>query len=356
MEFQDYQIEDFLTDESFLNYCAKTNENDVLFWQNFKRLHQDKISIIEEAEKLFEVIRKDVKNSKQYKRETEQFKLLIQDHIAKTTPRKLGAFHQKYSYRYPLLVAASLILVIGLWLFNTRQASEPAAQQRVLLSQKAKKVKDIYAKRQLVLQDGSRVTLNSNSTLTVDKDFNVSKRIVRLTGEALFEIAKNQNKPFIVKSGNISITALGTSFMVRRYAHETKIKVLLLTGKVKVERLGARLRGKRNRVYLTPGLQVIINNNDLDNALKKQDFDKKQVLIWKNDELIFDDTPFDQVIAKLSDWYGVNIQLVNEPKETKHFTGDFKNKSLIDVLEVLGFAHQFKYSIYNNQIKIQFKP
>ena len=205
------------------------------------------------------------------------------------------------------------------------------------------------------LPDGTVVTLNPNSSIEIDNDFNSRDRVVKLEGKALFEVARNKEKPFIVKAGNTFTTALGTSFMVRYYSHEAEVKVSLISGKVKVEKVGSKTKPD-NAIYLTPGMQVVINKKASNSSPEKQAFQTRDLKAWKLDFLAFDDAEFSEIVSKLEDWFGVEIDVADAPEITKHFTGDFKNENLETVLEALAFAHKFNYQIKPDSVIIQFKP
>ena len=351
MKYQNYQVEDFLTDESFLKYCTGSSEQDINFWENWIQEYPENAELVKEARDLYLLLHTAVKTQTSSNSELNNFKALFAAHTEKTTHPTLKTNFNRYYFRQALryaAVVAGVILAAGLWFYNSNSVPAKKTANRV------NTIENNEIKKTLVLPDGSRVLLNANSTITVDKDFGKTRRLVTLTGEAFFEVAKNARKPFIVKSGNTLTTALGTSFMVRYYQHESEVKVSLVTGKVKVEHSPPSAGHKSASVFLSPGLQVVINEKATDQILEKKPFEINGIELWKQDLLAFEGAEFSEVTSKLEEWYGVKITVVNGPEKTKHFTGDFKNKSLANVLEALSFAHKFHYSIDSSQVRIEF--
>lgn len=346
MDYKNYLPEDFLTNESFLNYCLRKNADDIYFWEQWLKENPEKKDRVEEAKKLFFLIQDDIKFRKEHKAELEEFKSQFREHLKATTPvvRRLPL---RNILRYAA-VAATVILVIGFWL-NVRKSSETVGT----IAFKPSTESEVLVRKKVNLPDGSVVTLNANSTIEIPEDYNEKERKIILKGEAFFEVAKNKEKPFIVRSGNISTVALGTSFWVRNYNHEAQVKVLLVTGKVKVEAYKGTVRKPAKTIFLIPNQQAVINlKSHLET--KKTVFLPETVEYWKDNVLIFNDTKFEEVLARLEKWYGVKIEVINKPKSTKHFTGEFKNKSLKSVLEALSFSNNFKYSQTDQYVKIEF--
>ena len=354
MNFQNYKIEDFLCDESFLHYCSGQNAEDVKFWETWLLNNPDKHDIVNEAKAFYTQLKEELIQKKQTEFDLNNFKTLFTELQSAEELRQQGVSKNLFKIRKMnilVALAASLIFVLGFVFYSSYQQKSPGENTVTLVRTNPQN----SFKQIIKLPDGSLVTLNPNSRIELDKNFNKQFRIVKLVGEAFFEVAKNPKKPFIVNAGNISTTAVGTSFMVRYYQHESRVKVSLLTGKVKVERINVPINN-RNIVYLTPGLEVIIDKESSANILEKKTFKSDHIKEWKLDFLSFKDAEFKEIISTLEDWFGVKIKVLNAPEITKHFTGDFKNQSLSNVLEALSFAHKFEYQIKPELITIQFKP
>jgi len=153
----------------------------------------------------------------------------------------------------------------------------------------------------LVLPDGSKVWLNAASSLKYPTAFTGKERVVELTGEAYFEIAKNAAQPFKVNvPGRAAIAVLGTSFNINAYADEDALKASLLQGSI-------RLQGSGNAaapVVLQPGQQGRLQPNTPIHVLQA-DMDK--VMAWKNGIFNFNDASLQEVMRQLERWYDIEV-------------------------------------------------
>ncbi|MCJ8164051.1 FecR domain-containing protein [Pontibacter sp. E15-1] len=248
--------------------------------------------------------------------------------------------------RFWLKVAAVLLplfLLAGLALYSLRP--EPAAYVSVEAAPGVRKA--VY------LPDGSVVHLHAGSRVTFQKGFGGKKREIDLQGEAFFEVAKDRQRPFIVHTGAISTQALGTSFNIRYMAGEEAIAVSLATGVVQVERQAEKGR-KQLLGRLTPGLQLAYHGASQEFAVAP--FDRAEVLGWKEGVLTFRSADMDEVVRKLEQWYGVEIEVEAKGKPGKawDYTGAYDNESLDKVLEGIGFVKGFTYKRTKKKVKIEF--
>lgn len=151
---------------------------------------------------------------------------------------------------------------------------------------------------QLLLPDGSKVWLNAASSIRYPTMFNGDERRVEITGEAYFEIAKNENQPFIVSlnGGSSTVKVLGTHFNVNAYADEKILRATLAEGAVRVTTGSLDVR-------LYPGQQARISRQHI----QVTDVNVEQTLAWKDGLFSFKDMPFDEVMRQLSRWYDVEV-------------------------------------------------
>ncbi|WP_266202458.1 FecR family protein [Pontibacter kalidii] len=191
---------------------------------------------------------------------------------------------------------------------------------------------------QVVLPDGSKVWLNSASSLHFPSAFVARERVVELTGEGYFEIAKNQQKPFIVKVNSATVEVLGTHFNVMSYANEGRITTTLLEGSVKVG------NGNATKV-LVPGQQASIGKDIL---LKEVDVD--EAVAWKNGLFYFNNADIGTVMRQLERWYGIEASYSGEVP-TKHFSGIISRDTEIDkVLEMLALTRAIEFRTEGRKI------
>lgn len=182
----------------------------------------------------------------------------------------------------------------------------------------------------IVLADGTKVYLNAVSSIKYPTQFNGDQRIVELDGEAYFEVAKNKNKPFIVKSGDQDIEVLGTHFNVHAYNNESVVKTTLLEGSVAV-------RYKNQNAILKPGQQS--NVSEKFNKIAIRNVDTEATIAWKNGRFKFDNADLKTVMRQLERWYGVKVEYRGDVSDVRFNGGTFMNKNLSEVLKVLELSN-----------------
>jgi transmembrane sensor len=182
----------------------------------------------------------------------------------------------------------------------------------------------------IVLADGTKVYLNAVSSIKYPTQFNGDQRIVELDGEAYFEVAKNKNKPFIVKSGDQDIEVLGTHFNVHAYDNESVVKTTLLEGSVAVSY-------KNQKAILKPGQQS--NVSDKFNKITIKQVDTEAAIAWKNGRFKFDNADLKTVMRQLERWYGIKVEYRGDVPDVRFNGGTFMNKNLSEVLKVLELSN-----------------
>ena len=180
-------------------------------------------------------------------------------------------------------------------------------------------------KYQITLPDGSKVWLNSVSSLRFPAIFNGEERNVELKGEAYFEVAKNKEKPFVVKTNDMNVIVTGTEFNVMAYSDENYSATTLVEGSVHVS-------NPNSDIVLKPGEQVVSNEGA---KLKKSLADVELNIAWKNGLFQFNDSDMRTVMNQISRWYDVSIEYKGGVPE-KHFGGYISRESkLSQVLKML---------------------
>lgn len=182
----------------------------------------------------------------------------------------------------------------------------------------------------IVLADGTKVFLNAVSSIKYPTQFNGSKRIVEVDGEAYFEVAKDKSKPFIVKSDKQSIEVLGTHFNVHAYDNESVVKTTLLEGSVAVT-------SRDQKAILKPGQQSGVSDNAAKISIKE--VDTEAAIAWKNGRFKFDNADLKSVMKQLERWYGIKVEYRGDVSDVRFNGGTFRNKNLSEVLKVLELSN-----------------
>jgi transmembrane sensor len=192
------------------------------------------------------------------------------------------------------------------------------------------------------LSDGTKIWLNSESTLRYPVFFNGNERHVELTGEAYFEVAPSfiksgKKRPFYVTANDVTVEVLGTHFNVNNYTDEETIKVTLLEGSVKVGR-GQKAEGRENSVILKPGEQSSISHTPdsyRDQPSQPIPVQTEEIMAWKNNTFYFDGENLEAIMKQLSRFYNVEVEYEGSIPD-KRFGGMIsRNKNLNEVLSVL---------------------
>ncbi|MDB5120265.1 MAG: FecR protein [Sphingobacteriales bacterium] len=204
-------------------------------------------------------------------------------------------------------------------------------------------------KCQIVLPDGSRVWLNSASTLSFPITFAKTERKVTLTGEAYFEIAHNKKVPFRVESDNQIVEVLGTHFNIKSYKDEAYTKTTLLQGSVRIILRSPQLKTPKTQL-LKPGEQSLTNSSQPE--IKIESTDTAKVNAWKNGHFSFNNTPLQDIMKEIARWY--DMDLIYEGKvPADEFTGYISNEVKISkLLKILEQSENVKFAIKGRTLKI----
>ena len=237
----------------------------------------------------------------------------------KTAPTKVVSLQNRRSWLR--IAAAVAILVVG-GLFTFNQLNSGLDWQKVAVT-------DIT--KEMILEDGSKIAINSASEFEYPSEFSAEERRVKLKGEAFFDIAKNPEKPFIIEAGDLRIRVLGTSFNVRNYGNESLAEITVRSGRVEV-------------THKNGGFTKILKAND------RLTFDKKRMKVrevskdnnlnalgWWSGKLVFNNEKMNRVKQAIERTYDVELKFTNLSVLKCGFTltNDVKSEGLENVLEAL---------------------
>jgi ferric-dicitrate binding protein FerR (iron transport regulator) len=163
-----------------------------------------------------------------------------------------------------------------------------------------------------------------------------------LSGEAYFKVTHNPEKPFVVKTNGMNITALGTEFNVLVYPDENNIETTLVNGKVKIEK-HTENGGLKNVGIMVPGQHV--NYNKLTNEIWSETGNIERYISWKEGKLVFKDESIVKVTNKLSRWYNVEFEFADDELLEYPYTATFVDESLTQILDLLKLATPIDYKI-----------
>ena len=188
----------------------------------------------------------------------------------------------------------------------------------------------------ITLADGTNVWLNARTTIQYPITFNEKERLVKLDGEAYFDVTKDKSKPFIVQTDNYNVEVLGTKFDVNAYSETGEFETTLMSGSVKV----ASASDSTQKITLKP------NNKDYlqDGKLHVTAVDDYNPYRWKEGLICFKTETFTSIMKDFEKYYGLTIQVKNKNVFKYVYTGKFRQTDGIDyALRVLQKDIKFTY-------------
>jgi len=194
---------------------------------------------------------------------------------------------------------------------------------------------------ELNLADGTKVWLNSGSTLEFPVRFNGDKREVKLNGEAFFEVAKNEKQPFVLNTNELNVEVLGTSFNVTSYDNESISEVVLVTGKIKL------FADSANQIkhfgIMHPGQKAVYTKKS--QKVYSEDVDVSRYIAWREGKLIFREDSMSDVVRRLSHWFNVEFSIADPEINNYIYTATFSNEDLKQVLYLLKISAPIDYKV-----------
>lgn len=199
-------------------------------------------------------------------------------------------------------------------------------------------------KANITLPDGSKAWLNSESKLTYSSDFNIEKRELQLEGEAYFEVFHNPQKPFVVKCSDMSVEALGTSFVVKAYLDDNLTSSILMKGKIRVTTPdGNTILEPNNRVVYDKSTHKMTQSG-VSNAINYTG--------WINNELRFENESLSEIAKSIERIYNVEIIFATENIKNQRYTGTVNNNNLLSILNTITLSSPISFQIDKQQVTL----
>lgn len=333
MNYSRYSASDFALDEKFQKWVLQPDEETSYFWNNWLENNPTKKQEIGEAIDLIKTagLSNDYEANQKYL-STWNF---ITEHAGQS--EKLQKINPAYRFARFAAAFAGLALISGYFIWRNNGADFI-------------EYKTTYGEvKEVMLNDGSKVTLNANSTLKLDDDWiGLPDRKVFLEGEAFFEIVKTKDKKsFIVSTpGKLEVQVLGTAFNVN--TRRQKTLVYLQSGNVKIN-------AADGEVMLNPGQLAEYEDGKSKVEVKQgAEVEAEKKLGWKNNLFIFNDTPLYTIIEEIEDNYGLKVTMTDTTLGQKRFTAKVPRKDVDVLLEVL--SETLEITVVKNANEIVISP
>lgn len=258
-------------------------------------------------------------------------------------------------------IAACLVIGLFVFKFNAGNTGKVREAQNTVSTKRGSKSK-------IQLPDGTQVWLNADSKITYNENFQGQLREVQLSGEAFFDVVRDEARPFIIHTQVIDVKVLGTAFNVRSYLNERNTETSLIRGSVEIT-----LRNSPDKKFtLKPNDKLVVPNEALV-EVKRQSKDmipaKELVLSWEKinyrkadtlavealwikNKLAFDRESLEEIAMKIERWYDVKVTFTNENLKQAQYSGIFEDESLQQVMSALHDAG-VNYKINKKEVIIR---
>lgn len=238
--------------------------------------------------------------------------------------------------RWAVAAAAAILLIVSsgiIFYSHTGTSPQPAEPVSAAAGQKPQKENHLVA-----LPDGSTVVLSAGSKLDYPSSFEgLAKREVYLTGQAFFDIRRNPAKSFIVHTGKLATTVLGTAFNIKACPGDPEITITVKQGAVKVSDQHQTLG------ILRPDQQIIYNTQKANSTQK--DVMADNFLGWRQENLLFDNLTVEEAARLLEERFNVRISISDPAVGTRRFTTTFPKKESLE--EALKSICEFNEAVFS---------
>ncbi|MCC5928791.1 MAG: FecR domain-containing protein [Cyclobacteriaceae bacterium] len=351
MKYRDCTFDNLIKDELFKQWVKSPDEYNHSFWTSFIEQYPEKRSEIEKARHFIlslQFSQPEIKIPDQDQIE-EEYNNLIRKSDALWKDRKLESrISNSFLLRYAAVLAIVFIFAFVWYSLQNDFGNEVLQVPEISMIERSV---SRGQRLPIVLPDGTKVKLNSESRLIFPAAFSGENREVILEGEGFFEVAKDIHKPFIVKTKNMTTTVLGTSFNIKAYTDDKDVQIAVLSGKVEVKGAKPRLAEQvQESVILEPSQMVRFNVER--HKFDKEIFNYRKIFSWKDNVLYFENAGFSEVIEKTGHWYGKEFEVRVRLDRVKDFTARYENQPLDMVLEGLSFAYGIHYKVEGDKVII----
>lgn len=355
IDYHNYSVEEFATDEKFRQWVLDPTGELILFWEHWLIQNPDQHNKVNQATELVLGIHERYKDDISEESIKAEINTLIEIAERSKNKKRLSLLSKPF-WR----VAAVITLISGLGYFYYE--NQLTNKTEVISSvQMLEKRNSGNREMTILLSDGSVATLKKGSTLKFPVKFSGDTRKVYLTGEAFFDVTKNPTNPFLVFANETVIKVLGTSFRIKAPEGANTVMVFVKTGRVSVypkkeyETLSDPDDREVSGVILQPNQQVVFNRKE--NRLEKGIVANPDLLSESavNRELIFDDQPVTDVLRTLEKLYGITIVFDEETLAQCPISTIFKEENLKQRMNAICQAIGATYEVVDGQIILNSK-
>ena len=357
--YKNYQLEDFIIDEDFIQWVKYPTEESEAFWQAFMENEPAQAATVRKAryavQQLALVSRQNAPNG--------EIPIIWTDIEGDLNAQNKRIFSSVQLDWRAWIAAASLLLAMGFsyYWWNIKAGSSPKSEYSRLVSETQSTLKELVnttsTNLTVSMPDGSKAILKPNSRLSYNESFAGLIREVYLSGEAFFDVRKNPGKPFLVYANGLTIKVLGTSFEVKAYEKDKQVTVMVKTGRVSV----FAHQVTKNQDPETKGLVLTSNQKAIfgkeDEHLSRTLVERPTLLLSSREleQFSFTNAPISQIFAALEKAYGVDIVFDEEVMTNCFLTTSLTNETLFEKLDIICEGLESTYKVVDAQVIISSK-
>lgn len=241
----------------------------------------------------------------------------------------------KISYKQIWQYAAVLVLLISLPFIFSYLFKNSADDYTTIHC-------DYGDRARIVLPDGTKVQMNSGTTLSFNNHFKQDRRDVLLEGEAFFVVAEDKSHPFTVNASGLEIVVLGTEFNVSAYPEHEEVSATLVKGKLMA-------KSNSQHVLIKPDQNLIFSKNDGEMRVEEMT-DLSPKVGWTEGRMVFRNEPINELVPKLERWFDVDILMKDKAVGELRFTGTLERENILEAMEYFDLSPYFEYQIEGNKI------
>ncbi len=313
-----------------------------------------------EIDSIIEWINRSPQNMAYFARQKSLYSALESTQFEEESVKNANAPAKKKTYlsitKYAAVaIVATICFLAGLWLNNLNDDNNKDIQLITETKTFAPLKHSLYTEKGvkgfITLPDSSRVWLNSDSRISYPDEFTGEKRIVSLSGEAYFEVAKDSLHPMVVLTNkDFMVEVLGTTFNIRSYEDDATAETTLYTGKIKMH-YKDHTSSKIKTTDLKPNDSFTYTSTS---RTHKQAIAPKPEIqrAWKDGSLIFDNTSMEDVIKRLERWHGTNFIVNDNSIYKRKLSATFTSESIVQIMEIIQMVMPITYSYNNNTVTI----
>ena len=367
MKYSEFEAEHFLLDDSFIQFCMQNDADAVKYWQDWLQLHPEHAQKIAQAREMYFLLNGNITPAV-FAADRKAFEAAFSasdDNQSVSKPARQPSLVRYLRKHMIALAAAVAIIAVSIIGFIYYRGSDQHAG--AVTSAAFRQESRPGERKTFQLADGTQVTLNAGSTLTIAGNFNTLERRVILHGEAFFEVIHDKTRPFVIHTNDMDVRVLGTVFNVKAYDNDNKTETSLISGSVEV----TLLREHNRKITLVPKEKIVYHKLSYGSpadsakaagntaagtaaiydvvALTHPALDSSyNEVSWLDNRLSFSQERLGDIVPQLERWFDISIRITDSSVSDFRYTGTFKKKTVKQVLDALQLSKSFTYNIVNN--------